>query len=394
MDLKKIIGLTVLALMLVPNVVFVRAESIIHVWTDEDTYEPGDNVEVEGYTNVTEPVTIKITNSSGHEVHSFTEEPDENGNFSVNYPLDETTTEGTYEVNATVGNIYDTTSYTVEVEVEEEDEESGNDDEIYTSDELLGAIDRSLLYIEKVNSTANTLKGEGYNVTYFLDTLDELNHTLSELRYNITEEVMSIEEATKVFSELRGDIGRLKGLLSSCAKKVKMERAGRYMEHMERLINSTIERIERLNEPDKGGNLRAALEAQRRKLWRLRLQLNVTSLESTIDAFQGISNDIDRELTEFDSGGFSMKAILKVQAKIQVFNATVERMKNKGKYMNKLEYKLGNANQLMGQMMEHLKIEDQDNLDELIEEAEEELKGVGQTIRQLNKPSARGKSKP
>lgn len=388
MDQSKIIGLTVLALMLVPNVVFVRAESIIHVWTDEDTYEPGENVEVEGYTNVTETVTIKITNSSGHEIHSFTDEPDEDGNFSINYPLDVNTTEGIYGVNATVNDIYNTTSYVVELEVEEEDGENE------TSEGLLCAIDRALQYIEKVNSTANTLNEIGYNVTHFWDTLDELNHTLSELRYNITEEDMPIEEAAKVFSELRGDIGRLKGLLSSCAKKVKLKKAERYMEHMERLINSTIERIERLNETDKGGKLRAALEAQRRKLWRLRLQLNVTNLESTIDASQGISNDMDGNLTEFDSEGFSLKAILKVQAKIQVFNATVERMKKKGKYMNNLEHKLSNANQLMEQMMEHLGITDQDDLEKLIDEAEEDFKGVGKTIRQLNKPGARGKSKP
>jgi len=260
--------------------------------------------------------------------------------------------------------------------------------------DLVCAIDRALLYIEKVNLTAVTLNETGYNVAYFWDILDELNHTLTELRYNITKEDMPLEEATKIFSELRGDIGRLNGLLSSCAKKVKLEKAGRYMENMERLINSTIERIERLNETDKDGKLRAALEAQSRKLWRLRLQLNVTNLESTIDAAQGASSDMDENLTEFDSKGFSLKAVLKVQAKIQVFNATVERMKNKGKHMNNLEQKLGNANQLMEQMMEHLEITDQDNLDNLIEEAEEDLKGVGKTIRQLNKPGIRGKSKP
>ena len=62
--------------------------------------------------------------------------------------------------------------------------------------------------------------------------------------------------------------------------------------------------------------------------------------------------------------------------------------------MNKLEHKLGNANQLMEQMMEHLGITEQDDLDALIDEAEEDLRGVGKTIRQLNKPGARGKSKP
>ncbi len=384
----------VLTLLLVPNVVSAQAEPIIHIWTDEDTYEPGDNVEVEGYTNVTETVTIKITNSSGHEIHSTTDDPDENGNFSINYPLDVNTTEGTYGVNATVSNIYDTTSYEVELEAEEEDDEPVETNELSTSEELLSAIDRALRFIGKVNSTANTLNETGYNVTHFWDTLTELNHTLTELRYNITEEIMPIGEASKVFSELRGDLGRLQGLLNSCAKTVKIDKAKRYMEHMEKLINSTMERIERFSETDKGGKLGAALEAQKRKLWRLRLQLNVTNLEYTVDMLEDMSEDIDGSLTEFDSEGFSLKAMYKIQAKIQVFNASVTRMKSKGKYMNNLEQKLGNANQLMKQMEKHFGLDDTYDLSELIEEAEENIRGVGKTIRQLNKPGARGKSEP
>jgi hypothetical protein len=384
----------VLTLLLVPNVVSAQAEPIIHIWTDEDTYEPGDNVEVEGYTNVTETVTIKITNSSGHEIHSTTDVPDENGNFSINYPLDVNTTEGTYGVNATVSNIYDTTSYEVELEAEEEDDEPVETNELSTSEELLSAIDRALRFIGKVNSTANTLNETGYNVTHFWDTLTELNHTLTELRYNITEEIMPIGEASKVFSELRGDLGRLQGLLNSCAKTVKIDKAKRYMEHMEKLINSTMERIERFSETDKGGKLGAALEAQKRKLWRLRLQLNVTNLEYTVDMLEDMSEDIDGNLTEFDSEGFSLKAMYKIQAKIQVFNASVTRMKSKGKYMNNLEQKLGNANQLMKQMEKHFGLDDTYDLSELIEEAEENIRGVGKTIRQLNKPGARGKSEP
>ena len=349
----------VLTLLLVPNVVNAQAESIIHVWTDEDTYKPGDNVEVEGYTNVTETVTIIITNSSGHDIHSFTDDPGENGSFSINYPLGVNTTEGIYGVNATVNDIYNTTSYVVELEVEEEDGEHENEtNENSTSEGLLCAIDRALWFIGKVNSTVNTLDEEGFNVTHFWDMLDELNHTLTELRYNITEGGMPVKEASKVFSGIRGDLGRLQGLLHSCTKKVKMVKTERYLEHMEKLINSTMEQIERFNESDKGGKLGAALEAQMRKLWRLRLQLNVTNLEDTVDMLEDMSEDIDGDLTEFDSEGFSLKAIYKVQARIHVFNASVMRMKSKGKYMNNLEQKLGNANQLMEQMKEHFGIND------------------------------------
>jgi len=65
------------------------------------------------------------------------------------------------------------------------------------------------------------------------------------------------------------------------------------------------------------------------------------------------------------------------------------RMKKKGKPMNNLEQKLGNANQLMEQMKEHFGINDTYDLSELIEEAEENIRGVGKTIRQLNKLGTR-----
>lgn len=383
MDLKKITAFVMLVLMVIPSLGMAMGFAVLTVETDSLIYEPGEDVEISGMADPNENISlIVIFNATQDTVFNETILAEEDGNYSVTYKLPVDALEGIYNVTAYNETEAETFFEVVQPEPPEEEAAVG----------LVCAIDRALLYIEKVNSTAVNFNETGYNVAHFWDTLDELNRTLTELRYNITEEDMPLEEAAKIFSELRGDIGRLNGLLSSCAKKVKMEKAERYMEHMERLINSTIERIERLNETDKGGKLRAALEAQSRKLWRLRLQLNVTNLEDTIGACQGTSNDIDASLTEFDSEGFSLKAMFKVQAKIQVFNATVERMKNKGKGMNNLEHKLGNANQLMEQMMEHLT--DQDNLDELIEEAEEDLKGVGKTIRQLNKPGTHGKSKP
>jgi len=75
----------------------------------------------------------------------------------------------------------------------------------------------------------------------------------------------------------------------------------------------------------------------------------------------------------------------KVQARIQVFNATVERMKKKGKSMNRLEEKLGNAEQLMNQMNEQFSELNQEQLKGLMKEAKENLGGVGKAIRELNK---------
>jgi len=386
MDLKKITAFVMLVLMVIPSLGMAMVSAVpLTVKTDRLIYEPGEDVEISGTADPNANISLTVIFIATQDtVFNETILAEEDGNYSRVFPLPSYALGGTY--NLTAFNVTKAETFFEVVQHEPPEEETAVD--------LVCAIDRALLYIEKVNSTAITLNETGYNVAYFWDILDELNHTLTELRYNITEEDMPLEEATKIFSELRGDIGRLNGLLSSCAKNVKMEKAERYMVHMERLINSTIERIERLTETDKDGKLRAALEAQSRKLWRLRLQLNVINLEDTINAAEGTSRDVDGSLDGFDSEGFSLKAVLKVQAKIQVFNATVERMRKKGKQMNNLEYKLGNANQLMEQMMEHFEMTDLDELDDLIEAAEDDLRGVGKTIRQLNKPGARGKSRP
>jgi len=237
-------GLGILALMLVPSFGVALAADTIKVWTDEASYGPSDNVEVEGTTNVTGTVTILITNSSGHEILSLTEDPDGDGEFSVNFQLDEDAAEGTYGVNAAVGNIYNTTGFEVIVESddgEEGDNPSENPSDFSSSEDLTCAIDRAFRYIGKVNTTAIALDQEGYNVTYFRDMLGELNDTLTVILFNMTNNLITPEEAVEKFSELRGDLGRLNGLLHSCTKKVKEEKAERFIEHMEKLINSTME---------------------------------------------------------------------------------------------------------------------------------------------------------
>ncbi|MCW3991822.1 MAG: hypothetical protein NWE79_03875, partial [Candidatus Bathyarchaeota archaeon] len=284
---NRVIGLAILALMLVPSFGVALAADVIDIWTDEASYEPGENVEVEGYTNVTETVTIIITNSSGHEILSLTDDPDEDGEFSANFQLDENAAEGTYGVNATVGEIYKTTSFEVDAEVTE-GEEGENPSDFSSSEDLTCAIDRAFRYIDKVNTTAIALDQEGYNMTYFRDTLEELNDTLTVILFNMTNNLITPEEAVEKFSELRGGLGRLNGLLHSCTKKVKEEKTERYIEHMEKRINSTIDKIERF-ETDNGEKLRGALEAQKRKLWRLRLTLNATNLDDTIEALEDIT---------------------------------------------------------------------------------------------------------
>jgi len=380
---SRIIGLTVLALVLIPSFGIALAEPVLTVSLDEGSYEPGDWVEIEGYTNVTDTVYLEVTNSTGDVIFEDDTEPvDEE--FSFKFLLD---IPGTYYANVTVDDL--TEILTIEVvEESEEDEGDGATCEEMTEEELYAAIDRALRFIDRVNATANSIEDE-YNMTDFYELVDELHSSLTELYDSIG--TIPIEEARARFCELRKDVSSLNGLLNSVTKNVKVKKAERFMNQMEKLINSTVEKIERFNETEDGTKWRAALEAHKRKLERLRLTLNITNADELITEAGGVIEELNGDLDEFDSGDFCLKEMFKVQAKIQVLNATVERMKAKGKSndMGRLQEKLRNAEALMGTLDG---IEWEKNWGKMKSEVDEELSGVGKAIRELNKREKPDKS--
>lgn len=394
---NRVMGLGILALMLLPSFAVALAADVIYVWTD-DSYGPGDSVEVEGATNVTGTVTITITNSTGHEILSLTIDPDEDGEFSASFTLDEDAAPDTYGVNAAIGDIYNTTSFEVESDDGEEVEGAqvqsteNSGDEITTVEELLCAIERAFRFIDKVNETAYTLQEEGYNMTLFLEKVGGLNESLTELYDSVDPD--NLEASIEEFRELRKEISGLNGLLNSITKNVKERKALQFTERMMKRIGDLEGNILMLasEESDK---FTFALQAHRRKLERLQLTLGTTippdELEAIIAELEGVTQDVESGLNDLGEEGYTLKEMYKVQAGIQVFNATVERMKKKGKTMNRLEEKLGNAEQLMNQMKEQFGELTQAQLKAMVEDAEENLSGVGKAIRELNKTDKRDK---
>jgi len=83
----------------------------------------------------------------------------------------------------------------------------------------------------------------------------------------------------------------------------------------------------------------------------------------------------------------------KLQARIEVFNATVERMKEKGKAMDRLQEKLDNAEQLMEQMETQFNEKNWGKTKATISDADEALGGVGKTIREMNRANKGGNGK-
>ncbi len=392
-------GLTSLVLLLIPSFGVALAADVIDVWTKE-SYEPGDKVKVEGYTNVTGTVTVIISNSTGDEILRETDDPDEEGEFSVSYPLGEDASAGIYEVNATVGSIYNTTSFEVVAE-------SDGGEETMTLEDLLSAIERAFRFIEKVNTTAIALQEEDYDMALFWEKLNWLNDSLTEL--NETCVALSPGdpvpfETVEEFRDLRKEISQLSGLLSSITKNVKGEKALQFAARMMRRIGDLNGWIDGLGESAGVDEFRSNLEAHRRKLERLWLTLNTTipqeELEGILKELEGVTEGVDSGLDGLGDEGLTLKEMYKLKARIEVFNVTVERMEKRGKTMNRLQEKLDNADQqlanakqLMEQMEEEFRAKNWGKMKNTIGDANESLRGVGRTIREMNKSNKGGNGK-
>ncbi|MDH5790641.1 MAG: hypothetical protein OEZ44_00510 [Candidatus Bathyarchaeota archaeon] len=380
-------GLTSLVLLLIPSFGVALAADVIDVWTKE-SYEPGDKVKVEGYTNVTGTVTVIITNSTGYEILSLTDDPDAKGEFLVDFPLGEDASAGTYEVNATVGSIYNTTSFEVVAE-------SDGGEETMNLEDLLSAIERAFRFIEKVNATAMALQEEDYDMELFWEKLNGLNESLTELYENI--DLENVAASVEDFRDLRKEISQLSGLLSSITKNVKQEKAWQFTERMRRQIRDLEGKIEGLGESAGVDEFRSNLEAYERKLERLWLTLNTTILHDELEVYlkelEGVTQGVDSGFDGLGDEGHTLKEMYTLQARIEVFNATVKRMDERGKDMNKLREKLGNAEQLMEQMQHQFNEKNWGKMKGTIDDANESLRGVGKTIRDMNRSNNGGNGK-
>ena len=393
---SKAIGLTALAMMLIPTFGVALAAEVIYVRTEE-SYEPGDNVEVEGSTNVTGTVTVIITNSTGDEIRHLPDiDPDTEGEFSVSFKLGEDASAGTYKVNATVGSIYNTTSFKVVAE-------SDDGDEVMTLEELLSAIERAFRFIEKANATAIALQEEkDYDMTRFWEKLNGLNDSLTKLYEGIdTEDVGASFEDLR---DIRNEISQLSGLLSSITKNVKENKAQQFTERMMRQIGNLKGKIDDLEDSAEVDEFRSNLDAHERKLERLWLTLNTTippeDLEGIMADLDGVTQGVDSGLGGLGDEGYTLKEMYKLQARIEVFNKTVERMKKKDKTMNRLQEKLDNAEQQLNnaeQLMEQMQLQFNEKnwgkMKDKIGDANENLRGVGKTIREMNKSKKGGNGK-
>jgi hypothetical protein len=394
---SRIIGLVVLTLMLVPSFGTALADDTLTVSTVKDSYELGDEVTVKGYTSIDEPVTVVIGNSSGDILTLESDDPNVKGNYTVEFDLDEKFEIGEYEVNATVGELWETTTFEVVIEEDDDEEDDGACEDFETVDDLLCAIERALYYLNKVNDTTEALQID-YDMTSFWEYVEELNQSLTELYDDAisADWETSAEELIERFCDLRKEVSQLNGLLNSITKNVKAKKAQQFTMNMIRHINRLTWRIGNLTASEKSEQFANTIRAHNRTLNRLWLTLNTTigeeELEELLGELQGVSQGVESGLDGLGEEGLSLKQMYKLQAKIDVFRSTVERMEKKGKDMGRLQEKLGKAEELMNGIEKDWNGKNWGKVKDGITDSNENLGGVGKTIRELNKPDKPDKS--
>lgn len=267
-----------------------------------------------------------------------------------------------------------------------EDEEPEEDD-VERAFGLYMAIDRAFQYIDKVNETVDRLLDEGYdfdNVT-IRERLKEINDTLSDLRDAL--ESLDPNKAAQQFAEIRENLGQTMGLLRSTAiKQHKMMQTERFMEQVQKRIEGLDEKIERLQErieEKKTERAKDALGSVLRKIEQLRERLVDEEVDDIVDELEDAVDEIDDELDELNGEGTSknLKAMNKVEARIRVLNATVERLMRRGLNTTIVEEELEAAEELLEDMMEHLIEGATDAAEELREEIEEFIEDIREGIK-------------
>ena len=271
-------------------------------------------------------------------------------------------------------------------------EGEGEDEDEDDVDEALGlyvAIERALIYLERVNDTAERLLDEGYLIDP--EVLEEIrgnlelaNATLRDLYDNLG--IMDHNDTAKAFAEMRGLLGRTNGLVhSSAMKEHKLEMTERFMNETQNQIRGLTEKMLRLRERLDAGKVVSvgnSLGAISRKIERLRERLATEDLEGLLDELQGLMDEIDGNLTMLNGEGMStnLRAMNSVEARIRVLNRTVERMRMKGYNTTDAEVELSNAEGLMEEMMTQLTEGDTKGAKGLLKDAEDRFKEIRESL--------------
>ena len=125
MKKSKIVSLFAIALLFIPSVNIAFAVETLDVWTDQSTYELGDEVEISGSTDPLANVSLSIVfNDTMAVLLEADLAADENGTYGMEYSTQQNVLLGVYNVKASANGTKAETWFTVFAEPEDPDDEA------------------------------------------------------------------------------------------------------------------------------------------------------------------------------------------------------------------------------------------------------------------------------
>jgi len=250
------------------------------------------------------------------------------------------------------------------------------------------AIERALVYWERLNETVTRLEDDGHNVTRIKEVLMEAKEVLDEALLHLSEE--NFTAAREDFTRARGVLGRINGYINSRIKERKEKQAEQFMEQFQRRIakiNETIDGLQAHLEAGKLGRVKGNLNAVNNRLNQLRRRLTDDELEDLLDELEEAVDDTEEGLEELNGKGFSnqIKNLNKVEAKIQVLNKTAARLRKKGEDISETLEEIGDAEELLLDLKELLGTGNVTAIRDLLEEAEDKFDELGNELKGILK---------
>ena len=213
------------------------------------------------------------------------------------------------------------------------------------------AIDRAYVFLDKLNQTAENLEDAGYDVTDLEGNLSEAKEHLVEADALLSSG--DVSGAAQELSEARGILGRSMALISHIAKKLKMEKAEKFIEQCNKRFENMIIWLNR-----KGfGFTQQEVALALMNLNRIRMRLNEIRLRMPSYGEDEI-DDLRDELRNFSSlmDNLYRKEVMvayqwveRLETRITILNKSIEKLQANGMDVEELKAKL---NSLKSQLEE------------------------------------------
>jgi hypothetical protein len=249
-------------------------------------------------------------------------------------------------------------------------------------DEVVGglkaALERGLIYLDKINASIQRYEKEGYNVqnAYELTELakEELEQALEYLEEGNTDQARGAFGRGKVLLE------KLNNLLNNLIRIYKNQKVEQYVnQFMARVINinQTIASLSRSVTLTNSASVQSALRLTNQNLQIVRnyiqinTSVNLTDLSDMVDDFEDTIEGLNGNGT-----GSKLSEMNKIMANIQIWQNSAERLVREGLNTSSINAWINQMENILNKMKEMFENGELDDIEDLIKEAKKKCGGV------------------